>query len=130
MKKIFFITASVLLYVSICSGGYLTQPLHSDKGVGAVMVQDEKVVHELLKTSETDRNIVLNYIKTVLFTEGFVLVEQEKAFREVMERLSAEDRKKLEEIINLNLSEKKIKTKAIDINSRDYYLPINLSDGE
>ncbi len=130
MKKLVLTLIFLFMFVSLSSASYLTQPIHSDKGLGAINIKEEKIIVDILKSSETDRNVVLNYIKTALFTDGYVLTEQDQALKEVLNRLGEEDRKKVEDVINNNLLEKKLKIKAIDIRSRDYYLPINLFNGE
>lgn len=126
MKIYLFPLIFLFLISTNASADYLTQPLHSDMGLGSISIKGENEIREIFKTSEKDLNIVLNYIKTALFTEGYVSKEQDQLFKETLSKLNEEDKKKIEGALNESLLKKKLTLKIIDLTSRDYYLPITL----
>ncbi|MCX7991089.1 MAG: hypothetical protein N2999_03500 [Proteobacteria bacterium] len=125
MKKVFAFFLFFLLLTGISFAKYFKQPLYSDKELGNITINDEKKIREILKDSEQNLNVVLNYIKTLIFTAGYVTAEQDKVFKEVLAKIDEKDRKALQDILKSHLSENKIEIKVIDINSREYYLPID-----
>lgn len=127
MKKIILSLTFFLLFTNVCFSNYFTQPLHSDKELGNIQI-DEKEIKDILKGNEQNFNIFLNYVKTIIFTGGYVTTEQDKIFKELLNKFNEKDRKTLEEFVKKLLTQNKLDIKLIDIKSKEYFLPIDLSE--
>lgn len=110
--------------VSKAFSNYFTQPLHSDKELGEIKIEKEKEIRELLNYHEKNINICLNYLKTLIFTGGYVSKEQDMAFKEILNNLNEINVKKLQDILGNILSKHKLEIKIVDIKSYEYFLKI------
>lgn len=127
MKKFFFLLF-FFLTTNLCYSDYFNQPIHSDKELGNITINDDKEIREILRGNEQDLNIYLNYLKTLIFTEGYVTIEQDKFFKELLKKYSEKEKKTLEDFLKKLLSQNKLEIKIIDLKSKEYFLPIDLSE--
>lgn len=127
MKKFFFLLF-FFFTTNLGYSDYFNQPIHSDKELGNIMINDDKEIRDILRGNERDLNIYLNYLKTLIFTGGYVTIEQDKVFKELLNKLPEKDKKPLEDFLKELLSENKLEIKIIDLKAKEYFLPIDLSE--
>ncbi len=127
MKFFLFLLFFMFFMFNQSYGEYFNQPLYTDKGLGNILIKQENEITDILRGNDVGLNIVLNYMKTLIFTEGYVSIEQEKLYQTTISSLSEKDRYNIDNILKSILRENKREIKIIDIRALDYFLPIDIS---
>lgn len=125
MKKIVLSFIFFFFMTNLSFSDYFIQPIHSDKELGNIVI-DEKEIRDVFTSGEQNLNIFLNYVKTLIFTNGYVTIEQDRIFKELLNKFTEKDRKTLEEFLKKILSQNNLEIKIIDLKSKEYFLPIDL----
>lgn len=130
MKIFFSILAFLFLFYSANAKEFLSLPIYEDINLSKVVVPEESEIAALLKGKDKERNIVLNFLKTIVFCDGVV---SDVIYKSYTETLSTLDKKISEKIINVEkelLEKKKLKLVVVNIGQQEHYLPIKFIENK
>ncbi|MCX7770865.1 MAG: hypothetical protein N2202_07265 [Proteobacteria bacterium] len=104
----------------------MTKNIYEDINLSKITFPEEKDIKVILEDDIQTHNIVINYIKTIIYTSGQVSKEQENIFRQSIANLSESKREKIIEILQKQLSRCNCKFIIIDLSGGDHYLPLKI----
>lgn len=124
-----FLALSLLLCCTtagIAAESFFTQPLYSnDLALAAIELPSQHEIETMLAGEPSVRNIVLNYAKTALYTQGAVSAFQHEQYRSAIESLDETRRSRIGKLVAEAFSKKNITIKVVDVTRPEQHLPLS-----
>lgn len=127
MKKIIILFVAIFLHSPLIhSETFMTKNIHEDVNLSKITIPEEKEIKDILEDNIESYNVVINYIKSLIYNSGQVSKEQEYTFKNAVSNLPDYKKEKIMEIIYQQLSRCNCKFNIIDLSGGDHYLPIKI----
>lgn len=109
--------------MSVKAEMYMSKPLYEDINLSKIQIHEEKEILTLLENDPITKNVVINYLKSLVYNKGMVSKTQYDTFQERLANLSDPKKQRIYEIVSDYLKNCGCKFIVIDIKGGDYYLP-------
>ncbi len=126
MKKIIILLVFFLHTSLLYSETFMTKSIHEDINLSKITIPEEKDIIAILEDDLESYNVVINYIKSLIYNSGQVSKEQEYTFKNVIANLTDFKKEKILEIVNKQLTRCNCKFNIIDFSGGDHYLPFKI----
>lgn len=126
MKKFIFLIILFFQSSILYSETYMTKNINEDINLSKITIPEESEIKLILEDNIEQYNIVINYIKSLIYNSGQVSKEQENIFKNAISNLPDSKKEKIIEIIQKQLSRCNCKFTIIDLSGGDHYLPLKI----
>ncbi len=126
MRIILISLLFLLLPLAVNAELFMNKPLHEDINLSKISFPEDKEVKELLGDNPVYLNIVMNYIKSLIFNNGKVSKEQQYTLQQTLDNLPSAKKARINEIIEKQLARCNCKFMIIDLSGGDHYLPLKI----
>lgn len=126
MKKIYLFLFLLFFPVYISAETYMTKPLYEDINLSKINFPEDNEIRELLSDNQITLNIVINYIKSIIYNNGMVSKEQQITFQQALSNISDSKKQRITEIVEKQLDRCGCKFVVIDLSGGDHYLPLKI----
>jgi hypothetical protein len=126
MRKTLILILFLLLPHTVSAELFMNKPLHEDINFSKISFPEENEIKELLGDNPSNLNIVMIYIKSLIFNNGKVSKEQQYTLQETLDNLPSAKKVRINEIIEKQLARCNCKFMIIDLSGGDHYLPLKI----